>query len=581
MTIRECVNGLFQELLLKGRRQGYLTYQETLEATSSAGEIDPAEVSRWLTQMEDEGIELLESAPEEETEGWNDEVGEKTTLTLFDPDGEENAETLAAIWPNEIEKWNNDPVRLYMAQLSSIPLLTREQEVELSRKIERTRRAYRRAVLSAPYGVSAGAQNLEKVLSQSLAFDRNIKKSVRCDLSKEEFLRRIPVHLATLDRINAAIREDYAALKKLRRARPTKGGKAEIARITAQSFRHRKNGARLIEEMSLRTRRIHLIFSQMTEMLQRLDTIRALLSGRAGRPVRPHRRALLIAERTELLKTMIESPKSLRRRLKLIARRQSEYDQAKSELSRANLRLVVSIAKKYRNRGMNFLDLIQEGNTGLMRAVDKFEYQRGFKFSTYATWWIRQAITRAIADQGRTIRIPVHMIDALTRLRTIQKNIFQKRGKEPAVEEVARLAGIEVEEARHIFEMGSSPISLEHPVGEGDESSFGEFVADQSFERPEKLAANHMLRKEIDKLLKTLTPRERDIIKLRYGLENGCMYTLEEVGRIFEVTRERVRQIEAKAVKKLQSPGRSKKLVGFLDELPPDTSENNPFRRAA
>ena len=580
MISKESSNGLFQELLSKGRRQGYLTYQETLEATSTAGEINPSEISRWLAQMEEEGIELLETAPDDETQEWSDE----SAVRLFDPDGvenAENAEALAAIWPNEIEKWNNDPVRLYMAQLSSIPLLTREQEVALSRKIERTRRAYRRAVLSSPYGVAAGAQNLERVLSQSLAFDRNIKKSVRCDLTKEEFLRRIPIHLATLDRLVAAIRGDYALLNKKRSGRSTKASRAEAARIAARSFSHRKNGARLIEELSLRTRRINLILNQMTTMSERISEIRSLLSGRARRPIRPNRRVLLTAELAELKKTIVESPKSLRRRLAAIRRRRSEYDQAKSELSRANLRLVVSIAKKYRNRGMNFLDLIQEGNTGLMRAVDKFEYQRGFKFSTYATWWIRQAITRAIADQGRTIRIPVHMIDALTRLRAIQKNIFQKNGAEPAVEEVARLAGIEVEEARRIFEMGSVPISLEHPVGEGDESSFGEFVADQNYERPEKLAGNQMLRKEIDKLLKTLTPREREIIKLRYGLENGCMYTLEEVGRIFEVTRERVRQIEAKAVKKLQSPGRSKRLLGFLDELPEESGEIFPLKRVA
>jgi RNA polymerase primary sigma factor len=259
-----------------------------------------------------------------------------------------------------------------------------------------------------------------------------------------------------------------------------------------------------------------------------------------------------------------ESPASLRAKCELFAEEFRLYEQVKRELSNGNLRLVVSIAKKYRNRGLSFLDLIQEGNTGLMRAVDKYEYRRGFKFSTYATWWIRQAITRAIADQARTIRIPVHMIDVLSKLRNIQKQLVQEKRREPTTGEIAERAGLSVEEARRVLDIGRHPVSLDRPVGDSEDAAFGEFVEDHNSDNPVRNATNGMLRDRIERLLKTLTYREREIIRLRYGLGDGYTYTLEEVGRIFRVTRERVRQIEAKAVRKLQHPVRSRQLEGFL-----------------
>ena len=261
-----------------------------------------------------------------------------------------------------------------------------------------------------------------------------------------------------------------------------------------------------------------------------------------------------------------ESPRSLAQRVETIHQQFLEYDNVKRQLSSGNLRLVVSIAKKYRNRGLSFLDLIQEGNTGLMRAVDKYEYRRAFKFSTYATWWIRQAITRAIADQARTIRIPVHMIDVLSKLRNTQKALLQEMGREPTTEEIAIRAGTTVEEVRRVLDIGRHPVSLDRPVGDGEDNSFGEFVEDVTSDNPVRLANNGILRQKIESLLKTLTYREREIIRLRYGLGDGYTYTLEEVGRIFKVTRERVRQIEAKAVGKLQHPIRSHQLEGFLRE---------------
>ena len=259
-----------------------------------------------------------------------------------------------------------------------------------------------------------------------------------------------------------------------------------------------------------------------------------------------------------------ESPVGLAKRVKDCEKFYKEFENAKRQLSSCNLRLVVSIAKKYRNRGMSFLDLIQEGNTGLMRAVDKYEYRRGFKFSTYATWWIRQAITRAIADQARTIRIPVHMIDVLSRLRNIQKALLQETRRPPTMDEIARRAQMDVDEVRRVMDIGRHPVSLDRPVGEGDDCSFGEFIEDSTSENPVRMATNCILRDKIEALLKTLTYREREIIRLRYGLGDGYTYTLEEVGRIFKVTRERVRQIEAKAVRKLQNPVRSQHLEGFV-----------------
>jgi RNA polymerase primary sigma factor len=295
----------------------------------------------------------------------------------------------------------------------------------------------------------------------------------------------------------------------------------------------------------------------MDQILARLAVIRQDDSRR-------RERTDLRRELSDLMLQTLESPKSLRQRCQTFRHQFEEYEIAKRELSSGNLRLVVSIAKKYRNRGLTFLDLIQEGNTGLMRAVDKYEYRRGFKFSTYATWWIRQAITRAIADQARTIRIPVHMIDVLTKLRNIQKRLLQELGREPTTEEVAALIDLPLEEVKRVLDIGRHPVSLDKPVGDGEDSSFGEFLEDSTSDNPVHCASNVILRQKIEALLKTLTWREREIIRLRYGLSDGYNYTLEEVGRIFKVTRERVRQIEAKAVRKLQNPVRSKHLEGFL-----------------
>ena len=324
----------------------------------------------------------------------------------------------------------------------------------------------------------------------------------------------------------------------------------------------------LVEELSLRTKRVSPLIKELRGFADRIDEVRRELAELKATDAPTDKIHSVKAELLQLTRRVLESPSSLRRRAEQARRQYKEFENVKRELSSGNLRLVVSIAKKYRNRGLSFLDLIQEGNTGLMRAVDKYEYRRGFKFSTYATWWIRQAITRAIADQARTIRIPVHMIDVLTKLRNTAKALQQDFGREATYEEISKASGIPLDETERVLEIGRHPVSLDRPVGDSDDCNFGDFVEDQGTDNPSKLANNGLLRERIEELLKTLTYREREIIRLRYGLADGYSYTLEEVGRIFKVTRERVRQIEAKAVAKLQHPVRSGMLSSFVPEGP-------------
>jgi RNA polymerase primary sigma factor len=415
--------------------------------------------------------------------------------------------------------------------------------------------------LGCAYALKATVETLRRVCGGELPFDRTIKVSLTERLTKEQILARMPHHFRTMDHLIREQDKDFRILITKNIAPSTKNA------ARTRFLRRRAKLVLLVEELSLRSRRISPLIKQMREFSNRMNAIRSRINelGDSANDQRDRRR--LAAELCRLLRICHESPRSLSQRVHDCETFFEEFENAKRQLSSCNLRLVVSIAKKYRNRGMGFLDLIQEGNTGLMRAVDKYEYRRGFKFSTYATWWIRQAITRAIADQARTIRIPVHMIDVLSKLRHIQRTLLQERKSEPTIEEIAARAGLSVETVRRVMDIGRHPISLDRPIGDGEDCSFGEFIEDSTTENPIRKATLGILREKIDELLKTLTFREREIIKLRYGLGDGYTYTLEEVGRIFKVTRERVRQIEAKAVRKLQNPVRSRHLEGFVPRL--------------
>ncbi len=404
----------------------------------------------------------------------------------------------------------------------------------------------------------ATVETLKRVYAGELPFDRTIKVSLTERLTKEQILARMPHNLATLDRLMQQNQAEFATL--IRKSTPNVERKQRI-----QSFLRRRNKClQLVEELSLRTRRVQPMMRLLKDYVERVQAVRARLQIIRRDPTALQERQSLRRELHRLLMLTKESPTSMRRRYQQVCEHFQLYEQIKRQLSSSNLRLVVSIAKKYRNRGLSFLDLIQEGNTGLMRAVDKYEYRRGFKFSTYATWWIRQAITRAIADQARTIRIPVHMIDVLSKLRRVEKTLLQELKREPATWEIAERAGCTIDEVKRVMDIGRHPVSLDRPVGENDDAAFGELIQDQASADPIAQTNNQLLRYKIDGLLKTLTAREREIIRLRYGLTDGYTYTLEEVGRIFKVTRERVRQIEAKAVRKLQNPTRSGQLAGFF-----------------
>jgi RNA polymerase primary sigma factor len=562
-----------QELIATGKSQGYLTYDQVNRYLPDEA-VNPDKLDALLVALEDMGIELVDEAPPPALSVYPDAAsgsnghanpagkpgkngaagsagGEKRPAQVLPP----------SALPEESSRFSEDPVRMYLTQMAEIPLLTREQEISLAKKIEVTRKRFRRTVLGCEFAMKATIDTLTKVHQGILPFDRTIKVSLTEQLAKEQIMARMPCNLKTLSHLLAENRKDFRIGISLRNPR------AERAAARARFRRRKKRALTLVEELSLRTRRVQPLMLQLEEMSRKMDSLQHRIKALEGNTAAKDQRANLRKELRDLMLLCQETPAGLRNRCERMRRQYRDYEQAKRELSGGNLRLVVSIAKKYRNRGLSFLDLIQEGNTGLMRAVDKYEYRRGFKFSTYATWWIRQAITRAIADQARTIRIPVHMIDVLSRLRNVSKRLLQELGREPTTEETAVAAEISIEETRRVLNIGRQPVSLDRPVGESEDSSFGEFIEDHASQSPLSAASRGMLREKIENLLKTLTYREREIIRLRYGLGDGYTYTLEEVGRIFKVTRERVRQIEAKAVKKLQHPVRSKQLEGFLEGI--------------